>query len=470
MEIVCFLPGILGSELRTNTDLIAWPPTVGEAARGRLDQEKIDALLDEDAVLEATQVIGKVCLKRIYSGLLNTISDAGFGRYGEKQLRPIPYDWRRDIVNDIAPAVAVLLDGWVDEGATRFRFVAHSMGGLVARVLLQDDRYAGRAWRSTTVQLITIATPYKGAPKAIYRLLGKESMSGIPAEAFGQLRNKTKLTGPSQLMPTGAQPIIWTIHGETISVEDFYGQGGFGERAGFDRQVLDSVARLHAILDKDWPAHISQFQFAGTGMTTMTRLASHGGVIGLNDDNSGDETVPLTSANGTQAPTMILHGEHLNLVNNSKLKRTLRALLGASGDLVVFAADADGSAMAGEDQDMQVSVPVLGVTRKNGRANFETLLTLNKPAEGDTEVQVTIRATDDKGNDVEPSDEAEADAEGDEAPKSVSFSYDARINAGMSHLTLPINEALDSGFYSVTAVIAGGLSDRTILLVLDPEE
>lgn len=461
MKIVCFLPGILGSELRTATGLVAWPPTVKEAALGRLDQEKVEALLDENAPLEPTEVIGKVCLRRIYSGILSTIQDAGFGRFGNKQLRPVPYDWRLDIVDEIAPSIAAQLDAWVDEGATEFRFVAHSMGGLVARVLLQDDRYVGRAWRAATKQLITIATPFKGAPKAVYRLLGKESMSGIPADAFGQLRKKTKLTGPSQLMPNGSTPIVWTIEGETISIEDFYGEGGFGEQSGFERAVLDSVGRLHTVLDKAWPVHVSQFQFAGTGMSTMTRLASHGSVIGLNDDNSGDETVPLTSASGTAAPTMILHGEHLDLVNNSKLKRTLQALLGASDDLVVFAADEDGSAMEDEEQGLQVSVPVLGVTRKNGRASFETLLTMNKPVEQDTDVQVTIQMLDENGNTIAPED---ANAAQSPAP----LTFDVRMSAGMSHLALPVNEALEPGFYAVSTLMIGKKSDETILLVLDP--
>ncbi|WP_195819311.1 esterase/lipase family protein [Roseobacter sp. MH60115] len=128
MEVVVFLPGILGSELRTADDRKVWPPDVSEAI-SELAQWKIDALLDETP-LKAPTVVEKVCLKNIYRGFLRDLEDAGFTRNGTgKRLELMPYDWRLDLLEVTAPDIANRLDALVADGATRIHLVAHSMGG-----------------------------------------------------------------------------------------------------------------------------------------------------------------------------------------------------------------------------------------------------------------------------------------------------------------------------------------------------
>ena len=265
MEVVCFFPGLLGSELRTLAGMTVWPPTVDEVIDGSLGADKIAALLSEDDLV-SVGAVEKVCLKIIYRGVLNSIEDAGFSRHqGPKHLAVMHHDWRLDIVDEVAPELANRLDELVANGADTFHFVAHSMGGLIARILMQDPQYEGRSWRGKVEQLITMATPFRGAPQALSRLVGLEGMLGIPAWAFAAFRTKPRLRAAYQLLPPKGDPLIWRVAGGRVHNVDLFAIDGFGEQNGFLRNSLDSVGTLHAILDRPWPRNVARFQFAGTG-------------------------------------------------------------------------------------------------------------------------------------------------------------------------------------------------------------
>lgn len=449
MEVVVFLPGILGSELRTADDRKVWPPDVSEAI-GELAQWKIDALLDETP-LNAPSVVEKVCLKNIYRGFLRDLEDAGFTRNGtSKRLELMPYDWRLDLLEVTAPDIANRLDALVSDGATRIHLVAHSMGGLVARILVQDPQYTGRPWRPLLHQTITMASPFRGAAVALVRLLGMEKVTGIPGRAFAALRGKPSLRAPYQLLPPPGEPIVWTVKGQQVRTLDLYGD--FGRQKGFLEASLNANRDLHDILAQPWPEEVGAFQFAGTGFTTATRMADAGGLKRVDDDNSGDETVPLTSSAGSDLPTMILPGEHTDIINNSKLKQTVRALLGVSGNVVIYSA---GDPVAGAvGQFLQLSVPVLGVVEQGGRFRTEALVSLAQPLEVDVELQLSIRA-------LTPGGEI------DQAFNTI----ERRVGMvqGATDLTIVLREALEPGIYELQARLPDGTVGSDRLLVQTSE-
>ena len=439
MDIVGFLPGILGSELRTSENIQVWPPTVGEAI-GELAEHKLTALLDETP-LSAPNAVEQICFKQIYRGVLDEIEDAGFRRNTqEKRLVVLAYDWRLDLVEVIAPIIADELDRLVDQGANSIRLVSHSMGGLVARVLLQDPRYRTRPFRLRTVQSITMASPFKGAPLAVARLMGLEGAAGIPARAFAELRQKPSLRSAYQLMPPPDTPCVWTIRGTRVSTLDLYGE--FGANAGFLPDSLDSVRRLHEILDSPWPEEVSAFQFAGVKYKTVTRLADDEGMQMVLDRNSGDQTVPLSSAAGSIIPTMILPAEHAAIVDNSKLRQALRVLLGAEGERVIYSAN-DSRAVP-EAQTVQVSVPVLGIVPMHDRTEAEVLITLGRPLDRDISVQLTVAARD---GTVETEERSIA------------------MNAGDEDAIYQFVASLEPGIYDIRATLPDGTNGETTLLV-----
>lgn len=186
------VPGIGGSVLARPGDpdgAAVWDASKSEIGKGlfhpgRLD---IDEPLEPRGLTESTKFLGFTLVPG-YELLLKMLEKEGFGavdRRGDPNapvigasVVAVPYDFRRSIV-----AAAERLDAVVDahfdgasdaERAKRVIVVAHSMGGLVARVWLG----LLRRWPWCR-SLITLGTPHRGAPKALGWLV-----NGVPLASW----------------------------------------------------------------------------------------------------------------------------------------------------------------------------------------------------------------------------------------------------------------------------------------------
>jgi pimeloyl-ACP methyl ester carboxylesterase len=167
MEVLVFVPGIMGSELVATDGETVWPPTPLEVVGG---YRRIDKLLRPD--LQPGQVIGSVCID-IYGPLLEALTEAGYGDTGARRLRPHPYDWRRDLgalSDELEATLADLVETHGPE--VQIKLVCHSMGGLVARGCLESPRSAVPAWAGAVRLCVFLATPHDGAPLAFARAIG----------------------------------------------------------------------------------------------------------------------------------------------------------------------------------------------------------------------------------------------------------------------------------------------------------
>ena len=95
----------------------------------------------------------------VYDDLIATLEANGYVR--ESTLFTFPYDWRNSNVD-----TAILLKQKIDTvkaicDCDKVDIVAHSMGGLVTRQYVQSDNY-----QIDVDQVVFIATPHLGAPKA----------------------------------------------------------------------------------------------------------------------------------------------------------------------------------------------------------------------------------------------------------------------------------------------------------------
>ncbi len=206
-DIVVLLPGIQGSVLqRDGRDI--WPPATaqaslqniksiidwGSASRYLLLAEDDSDVEDLGDGIQATRLVSNFHIgpgwAKIYDGytdIVRLITDNFEVRRGSIQDKhpanffEFPYDWRRD--NRVA---ARLLEKFLDEKLALWRkysgekdakviFLAHSMGGLVARYYLE----AQNKWPDCRA-LITFGTPYRGSLNALnflangYKLLKVE--------------------------------------------------------------------------------------------------------------------------------------------------------------------------------------------------------------------------------------------------------------------------------------------------------
>ena len=117
----------------------------------------------------------KLRTKRIelkpYASLITALRDAG------ADVLVFPYDWRLSNTHNAAVLAREILRRWFG-GTTpevspppeqRITFIGHSMGGLLARYLLESQPL----WAGLARRLITIGTPHRGTPQTFLHFIGR---------------------------------------------------------------------------------------------------------------------------------------------------------------------------------------------------------------------------------------------------------------------------------------------------------
>lgn len=206
-QLIVVLPGIGGSVLARpgKPKDVVWDAGKADWADliFRPDRMSVQEAphLEPQGLTESTKFMGFTVVPG-YEKLLEQLEIFGkIDRHGDPE-RPmpgadivaVPYDFRRGIMAAAerldAVVCAHLITASETERHKRVTIVAHSMGGLVARVWLG---VLGR-WRWCRT-LITLGTPHRGAPKALQRLV-----NGIP----GRPKTTAMLRGwesMAQLLP-----------------------------------------------------------------------------------------------------------------------------------------------------------------------------------------------------------------------------------------------------------------------------
>ena len=142
MEVLVFLPGILGSKLATPAGEELWPPTPFEALRG---YRRLDQLLRNDLVV--TGIVERVCID-VYGSILQALEEMEYTENGaQHRLVRHAYDWRRDLIK-LSDELGDALTDLVTKHGTdiEIKIVCHSMGGLVTRALLERPDAATQPW------------------------------------------------------------------------------------------------------------------------------------------------------------------------------------------------------------------------------------------------------------------------------------------------------------------------------------
>src|SRR5260370_22633182 len=141
MQAIILVHGIMGSKLNLGAEEI-WPPSLSEIFNGQY--LRIAKLMDTKAV--ATGIIYQfTSFYQIYGPIINDIDAIIDDRGG---MRPdFWYDWRIDpgkSADLLARAIAKACSG--PNPADEVSIVAHSMGGLVSRLLLESGKYNKETW------------------------------------------------------------------------------------------------------------------------------------------------------------------------------------------------------------------------------------------------------------------------------------------------------------------------------------
>lgn len=216
---VIFIPGITGSVLRsTNALLDSWPGWIPGSDHTLLGNRPSDQGRDTIVALDAVRTVA------VKYGVYKPLLDALSADYSEYQVAGLPerrtaggcdlaqasadprlfvfaYDWRRSNVQS-----AVDLRGYIGciqrlyPGA-KINVVAHSMGGLVLRRYVLDAIAGG--YEHHLRRVITIATPWLGAPKFLEVLeFGRLGIPNLIIGAREVQRLLEAFPGAHELLPS----------------------------------------------------------------------------------------------------------------------------------------------------------------------------------------------------------------------------------------------------------------------------
>lgn len=298
-DVVFVLPGIMGSRLgasqRRTTSLLWLHPMA--IAQGGLSQ----LALPGGKSLRALGVMLPGYLK-----LRLSLEIAGF--------RPVfhPFDWRADL-----EALARALSRSIEKsGARKVHIVAHSMGGLVARIALAADR------ERRIQKLVQLGAPNHGsfapvqALRATYPTVRKIAALDYHNSAE-QLARSVFLTLPGlyQMLPS-------VLSADEPNLFD-------AAQWPQDDLVPDAtmLTRAHKVRSRMPPPDERCAVIVGTHQDTVTSLRVREGGFEYSIRRDGDGTVPLSRALWEGADTWFVQENHGALTNNNAVLAAVTSIL-----------------------------------------------------------------------------------------------------------------------------------------------
>ena len=324
MKCVVLVPGIQGSVLETPGGDQVWPPKPSEVVLG---YGRLSELLREDLV--STDIIRKVSCLDVYEPLIDQINGIGFTEGSATQrLEIFHYDWRLDL-EITARALADRLGALAAAGATEIAILAHSMGGLVARLVLEPETFRAEPWFDLVDTLFTLGTPHLGAPMALVRILGLEGDLGISAADFRTYAADHRYPSAYQLLPAPGEDACWNLTDSTLGPLNIYDLGD-AQAVGLDPALVARVAWVHqSFAEGSQPPGVRYLFFGGAGHRTCTRInVAPGQVIPTLTDDAGDGTVPMWSAFGKATQKQLVRGEHSKFFRREEFSAVLYRLFG----------------------------------------------------------------------------------------------------------------------------------------------
>jgi pimeloyl-ACP methyl ester carboxylesterase len=236
------IPGIMGSRLRdTSIQQVVWPGGLWRLMFHHYDELalRIDpqTLEGSPGSIEAFGLTDTAAGQHFYDTIIDTLVDSGSFELTTpgtpvkdpvtRHLYLFPYDWRLDNVTTARRLSALIDQLRVDYGRPDLKvdIVAHSMGGLVARYLVEfgsedvldrDDPPITMAGASKVNRLILLGTPNLGSASAI------ENMIDGAKIVVERIRPETLATLPSvyQLLPNTDQKPLVGIDGRPLRVDE----------------------------------------------------------------------------------------------------------------------------------------------------------------------------------------------------------------------------------------------------------
>lgn len=291
---------------RTN-DLIVDPVVVIPGITGSMPSKVITGKMVLDPVLH------------IYDNLMASFEKNGYTK--NKNLFDLPYEWRNSNVLSAEELKNKISEIRTETGISKVDIVAHSMGGLLTRQYIENVGF-----QNDIDQFITLGTPNKGSPEAYLKWEAAEgfedpldkiarSLFALEAHSLGydSLKDyiQNRVVSVRELLPDYSY-LKKASNGEMKDYPDGYPRNEFLENLNSQTnlQKLSKVSFVNIVGKIDDDDTIGKFRVVNS---TVSGSWEHGMPEDYYDSStdqgieytSGDETVPLTSANGIAADKKI---------------------------------------------------------------------------------------------------------------------------------------------------------------------
>ena len=375
-KAIIVIPGIAGSRLYNSKNDVVWEPTIMGSPIYSYSKIKNIENLGYDENGKSIQSVGpytvtgsivdqvdnantiEVSDYGTESTYLNLISDLR-KKYSDQydDIVYFPYEWRDSNVN-----VEEKLKEYIDEkGYTNVTLIAHSMGGIIASKYIQEGN------KDKVDKLITIGTPYFGAPKALYvfetgRFLDSYISDFVTADKFKKVVNT--LPSVYELLPDKQYfqnySYVTNSSGKNLNyneTKDYMLSKNwcFEKYLNNSESLYDSISVSNGIAVNDVDSYI----IVGENVKTISKLKINGDnnidKDAERDDDSdqyiddmnyiddihitkkGDGTVPLVSSTMkgisiNRKPYYIDNVEHSDLPSNSTVIKLVETILNGNGD------------------------------------------------------------------------------------------------------------------------------------------
>lgn len=355
-RVVVVIPGTMGSKLCDKQGKVAWGDRYSYTAE-RLKQIRLPYSFDPEklehtacGLIEQINVIPVFWESNVYNGLLASLESLGYSNGGDcakskgGNLIQFSYDWRlsnfhtANKLKDCVEKIRQKTDKKID-------LVAHSMGGVVARLYIQQlggDRHIHN--------LITLGTPHRGSAKVFQRLT--EGLENWPDALSGGLLEiqRTTLSFPStyQLLPSYEKCCAFSSSGgyqdaEYFSAFDPDAWSKFSwlppelrkpQGEEFLGSMLKEAKSLAQLLEKpiflDSTRRPQAITVANGFLHTWSRVYfdPNSGKVSGHTEKPGDKTVLLFSAtNGDPSQVRVSNKEHEQVFAGREPELVLKAAL-----------------------------------------------------------------------------------------------------------------------------------------------
>lgn len=350
-DVIVVIPGIMGSTLLEPGGNELWGVKPGTLLRSirrlgtNFEKLRLPAGIGDASAPDGVKpgelipiphVVGKLLGSDGYGHLIAwlektfNVREPRDGKAGN--LIPFPYDWRlsnRVNAKRIEMELVPILEQWRKENPdAKFRFICHSMGGLVARWFTEV-----LGGRELTRQIITIGTPHRGAATALLKISNGFDLKLGPVrvpltEILRSLPSAHQLLPTYQCMDT---PEGFKRIGE-VAIPDV------------DATMLNDALAFHdRILEHaktQPPEGNEKFALKGISQPTTTNVQIRNGRLeplkpweGNDWDWAGDGTVPRISSHMPErndATAAVFGQQHTTLQSDGNLHRQLFSILTAS--------------------------------------------------------------------------------------------------------------------------------------------